>query len=67
MLGNINNGEAMKTKSIISLGLLAVFILSGCAVQIRPSLRIHLGTERIFDKNYNLRMFICICRYNIVV
>ncbi len=44
----------MKTKSIISLGLLAVFILSGCAVQIRPSLRIHLGTERIFDKNYNL-------------
>jgi hypothetical protein len=40
MLGNINNGEAMKTKSIISLGLLAVFILSGCAVQVRPSLRI---------------------------
>uniref|UniRef100_UPI0034DFDA30 hypothetical protein n=1 Tax=Candidatus Thiodubiliella endoseptemdiera TaxID=2738886 RepID=UPI0034DFDA30 len=44
----------MKTKSIISLGLLAVFILSGCVQQIRPSLRTHLGTERIFDKNYNL-------------
>ncbi len=45
----------MKSKiTILSIGVLFVLFISGCAQQIRPSLRSHLGTERVFTKNYEI-------------
>ncbi len=45
----------MKTKVLtLSIGMLIVLFVSGCAQQIRPSIRAHIGTERVFDKNYEI-------------
>ncbi len=44
----------MKKTSIVGLWFLISFIFSGCTLQIRPSPRTFIGSERIFDKNYNL-------------
>lgn len=43
-----------KRVAFTTLGLLAILVLSGCVQQIRPSLRSHLGTERVFEKNYQI-------------
>ena len=43
----------MKCKSHYFI-VLVFFFVSGCANQIRPFLRTHIGTERIFDKNYEI-------------
>ncbi len=43
-----------KKIAIVGVGLLVLLLLSGCAQQIRPYLRTHIGTERIFDKNYEI-------------
>ena len=45
----------MKAKKFaIGVVVLVAIMTSGCAQQIRPSLRSHIGTEHIFDKNYEI-------------
>lgn len=45
----------MKSKiQIVGIIVLAALFVSGCAQQIRPFLRSHIGTDRVFDKNYEI-------------
>lgn len=39
---------------ILSIGLFIVMNISGCVQQIRPSLKSHISTEQVFDKNYEI-------------
>lgn len=45
----------MKKKAVtLGIGILVVLFVSGCAYQVRPSLRSNIGTKRVFDKNYEI-------------
>jgi hypothetical protein len=41
-------------KSSIFVGFVIVFFLSGCGQYVRPLTRMKIGTERVFDKNYEV-------------